>query len=176
MSELITSGSGAVSGSGDLLVPISTESTPTPEYGTSSFIRLTFTNLSSQQYQDNSLEEQLRNLIFRLLNLDSFPLVIFEDTTVLVYFPVESSSTTSLEFYAKTLGSINDTEWTDLSTSYVSGIDPVIIIIIVLTFQGLTAVEVETLTFPMPWWHWLITGLIIFGAASAYLLILMAVC
>lgn len=38
------------------------------------------------------------------------------------------------------------------------------------------AVEVEMLTFPVPWWHWLIIGLCLCAAASAVLLILITVC
>lgn len=120
-SELTTSGSGSISGSGDLLVPTTTESMETPDYNTKSFISLTFTNLSSQQHE--LLQEQLRNLLIRLLELDSSPLIIIESvfmstSIVLVYFPV---SLTTLEFYAKTLRSINDAEWSNLSSSYVSG-------------------------------------------------------
>lgn len=119
-SDLITSGSGVLSGSGDLLVPEST-----PDYNTRTFISLTFTNLSSRQYHDHNLEERLCNLIVRLLKLDLVPLIIFESkhmslSFVLVYFPSESTSMATLESYAKILGSSNDTEWTNLSSSYVS--------------------------------------------------------
>lgn len=118
--DMMTSGSGAVSGSGDLLVPESN-----PDYNTLTFISLTFSSLSGRQYLDDNLEERLCNLIVRLLKLELNPLIIFESndmstSTVLLYFPSESTSMATLESYAKILSSSNDTEWTNLSSTYVS--------------------------------------------------------
>lgn len=119
-SEMKTTGSS--SGSGDSLEPTDIEPVSTPDYDTKSFISLTFTNLTSQHYA--FFFEQLEPLLIRLLELNFSPLIAFEGSsmstsTVVVYFPVATSQNT-LDFYVTILSTVDDAEWSDFSSSYVS--------------------------------------------------------
>jgi hypothetical protein len=128
----VASGSGSGSGD-DVLMPLSTAPGPeptstrptmgtAPDY-TKPFISLTFTNLSMQQHED--FQEELLNLLLRLLELDFSPdLVIFQrnstSMTSIVHIHFAAGSSRSLDTYANILSTSDDREWRALSSSYVS--------------------------------------------------------
>lgn len=125
------SGSGAFSGSGGNLY---TEPSLVPDYDRTLYLSLTFTALSQEQYEDNRLQEQICDLLVRLLDLDSSPSVIFDagssqmpTSVILVYFPSNSISIDTLESYTRILNSTDDCEWRNLSHNYVSRIASVVL-------------------------------------------------
>ena len=131
--EFDVSGSGGASGSsGDMLLPITTESTITPSlpsspdfYDNTKYLALTFTALSQERYHMDGLQYRIPNVLTRLLDLPLSPAAVFDMeegfTVVLVYFPASLNvTTTSLNLYAELLDSTDDSEWSTISDNYVS--------------------------------------------------------
>lgn len=133
--ELSGSGSGSGSGFGvfqpttteqEIMTTLSTtdvalppiESPPTP-----SFIKLTFNDLTEEQFHDGGFKENLTKIIVELLMLDSDPQVTIDSENsrqstaiILIYFGVGKST---IEEYASILLSSNNEQWILLTSNHV---------------------------------------------------------